>query len=291
MTQAGVPIGFTSQFATVDGLRLHYVRGGSGPVVVLLHGYPQHWYEGRDIAPPLAEQFTVIAVDLRGAGESQAPASGYDKATLAADLHGLLTQLGLADDVRVVGHDIGTMVAYAYAAHHRQAVSRLVLSEAPIPMAEFMYRAPALTEQGPGIWNFGFFSLSNGLPESVISGRESIWVRDFTASISATPGVISPQDVEVYAQALRDPARLRASFEYFRAFPTDIADVARCVEEGPLSMPVLALGAEHSMGETVADLARKVATDVTGDVIADSGHWIAEEKPTDLLDRLVTFLR
>jgi hypothetical protein len=137
----------------------------------------------------------------------------------------------------------------------------------------------ALTEQGPGIWNFGFFSLSNGLPESVISGRESIWVRDFTASISATPGVISPQDVEVYAQALRDPARLRASFEYFRAFPTDIADVARCMEEGPLSMPVLAPGTEHSMGETVADLARKVATDVTGDVIADSGHWIAEENP------------
>jgi pimeloyl-ACP methyl ester carboxylesterase len=102
--------------------------------------------------------------------------------------------------------------------------------------------------------------------------------------------VISPQDVEVYAQALRDPARLRASFEYFRAFPTDIADVGRWVEEGPLEMPVLALGAEHSMGDTVADLARKVATDVTGGVIADSGHWIPEEKPRELLDRLVDFL-
>jgi pimeloyl-ACP methyl ester carboxylesterase len=193
MTRAGVPIGFTSQFATVGGLRLHYVRGGSGPVVVLLHGYPQHWYEWREIAPPLAEQFTVIAVDLRGAGESQAPASGYDKATMAADVHGLLDQLGLAEDVRVVGHDIGTMVAYAYAAHHREAVSRLVLSEAPIPMAEFMDRAPALTEQGPGIWNFGFFSLSNGLPESVISGRESIWLRDFMDSISAAPGAARPR--------------------------------------------------------------------------------------------------
>jgi pimeloyl-ACP methyl ester carboxylesterase len=291
MTQAGVPIGFTSQFATVGGLRLHYVRGGSGPVVVLLHGYPQHWYEWREIAPRLAERFTVVAVDLRGAGESQAPAEGYDKATLAADVHGLLDQLGLADDVRVVGHDIGTMVAYAYAAQHRQTVSRLVLTEAPIPMAEFIYSAPALTAHGPAFWNWGFFSMTNGLPESVISGRESIWVRDFTASISATAGVISPQDVEVYAQALRDPARLRASFEYFRAFPTDIADVQHCLEEGPLPMPVLALGAEHSMGETVADLARTVATDVTGDVIADSGHWIPEEKPRELLDRLIAFLQ
>jgi pimeloyl-ACP methyl ester carboxylesterase len=291
MTQAGVPIGFTSQFANVGGLRLHYVRGGSGPVVVLLHGYPQHWYEWREIAPRLAGRFTVVAVDLRGAGESQAPAEGYDKATLAADVHGLLDQLGLADDVRVVGHDIGTMVAYAYAAHHRETVSRLVLTEAPIPMAEFIYGAPALTAHGPAFWNWGFFSLTNGLPESVISGRESIWVRDFTASISATPDAISPQEVEVYAQPLRDPARLRASFEYFRAFPTDIADVQRCLEEGPLPMPVLALGAEHSMGETVAELARKVASDVTGDVIADSGHWIPEERPRELLDRLIAFLQ
>jgi pimeloyl-ACP methyl ester carboxylesterase len=290
MTQAGVPIGFTSQFATVGGLRLHYVRGGSGPVVVLLHGYPQHWYEWRQIAPPLAEHFTVVAVDLRGAGESQAPAEGYDKATMAADVHDLLDQLGLADDVRIVGHDIGTMVAYAYAAQHRETVSRLVLTEAPIPMAEFIYSAPALTARGPAFWIWGFFSMTNGLPESVISGRETVWLRDFMNSRSATPGVISPQDVEFYAQPLRDPARLRASFEYFRAFPTDIADVQRSLEQGPLSVPVLALGAEHSMGEAVAELARKVASDVTGGVIADSGHWIAEEKPADLLGRLMAFL-
>jgi pimeloyl-ACP methyl ester carboxylesterase len=291
MTQAGAPIGFTSEFTTVGGLRLHYVRGGTGPVVVLLHGYPQNWYEWRQIAPGLAQHFTVVAVDLRGAGESQAPAEGYDKATMAADVHGLLEHLELAGDVRLVGHDIGTMVAYAYAAQHRQSVSRLVLSEAPVPVEDFMYGAPALTAQGPGLWNFGFFSMTNGLPESVISGKESTWVRHFIDWISANTDAISNQDVEVYAHALRDPARLRASFEYFRAFPTDIADVARYREQGPLPMPVLALGGQHMMGEQVADLARRVASDVTSGVIADSGHWIAEEQPADLLTRLVGFLK
>jgi pimeloyl-ACP methyl ester carboxylesterase len=290
MTQAGVPIGFASEFATVSGLRLHYVRGGAGPVVVLLHGYPQNWYEWRGIMPQLAEHFTVIAVDLRGAGESQAPSEGYDKATMATDVHDLLVQLGFADDVRLVGHDIGTMVAYAYAAQHRQTVSRLVLSEAPLPMEEFMYNTPALTAQGPGWWNFGFFSMTNGLPESIISGRESTWVRQFIDWISMNPEAISAQDVEVYAHALRDPARLRASFEYFRAFPTDIVDVVRYREDGPLSRPVLALGAQYSMGEVVAEVARKAASNVTGGVIANSGHWIAEEQPAELLARLVEFL-
>lgn len=290
MTQAGVPIGFMSDFRTVRGLRLHYVRGGAGPVVVLLHGYPQNWYEWRQIAPALAEQFTVVAMDLRGAGESQAPDGGYDKATMAADVHSLLEQLGLVEDVRLVGHDIGTMVAYAYAAQHRQTVARLVLSEAPVPMAEFMYSAPSLTAQGPGLWNFGFFSMTNGLPESVISGKETVWVRDFIDWISTNAGAISAQDIEVYAHALRDPARLRASFEYFRAFPTDINDVARYRAEGPLPMPVLALGAEHSMGQVVAELARKVASDVTGAVIPNSGHWIPEEQPADLLAHLKKFL-
>lgn len=290
MTVAGVPIGFTSEFATVGGLLLHYVRGGSGPVVVLLHGYPESSYEWRRIAPGLADRFTVIAVDLRGSGESQAPEGGYDKATLAEDIHALLAQLGLADDVRLVGHDIGTMVAYAYAAQHRDTVSRLVLSEAPLPMADFMYDTPALTDQGPGMWNFGFFSMTNGLPEAVVSGKEAEWVRHFVDWIGFNPAAVSTQDVEVYAAGLRDPARLRASFEYFRAFPTDISDVAAFREQGPLRMPVLALGADHMMGDTVAEHARAVASDVTAGVIMDSGHWIAEEQPADLLDRLRRFL-
>ena len=291
MSQAGAPTGFASDFATINGLRLHYVHGGTGPAVVLLHGFPQNWYQWRKIAPGLGKHFTVVAVDLRGAGHSQAPTEGYDKITLANDVHGLLEHLGVANDIRIVGHDIGTMVAYAYAAQHRQSVSRLALTEAPLPMEDFMYGSPALTAQGPGLWNFGFCSVTNGLPESVISGKETPWVEHFIDLLSHTPGAVSAQDVEVYAQALRDPARLRASFEYFRAFPTDIADVTHHRQQGPLPMPVLALGAQYMLGETVADHARRVATDVTSAVIPDSGHWIAEEQPDDVLNRLLTFLK
>lgn len=291
MTQAGAPIGFTSEFATIHGLRLHYVTGGSGPVLMLLHGYPQNWYMWRGVAPGLAEHFTVVALDLRGSGQSQAPALSYDKTTLAADVRGVLEHLGFAEDVRLVGHDIGAMVAYAYAAQYPQNVSSLVLTEAPLPLADFMYGSPALTAAGPWMWKFGFFSVTNGLPESMVSGRETVWVRGFMDLLARHPETISTQDVEVYAHALRDPARLRAGFEYYRAFPTDIADVDRYRERGPLEMPVQALGGQYMLGELVGDHARRVASDVTGAVISDSGHWVAEEQPGDLLNRLLDFLK
>ncbi|MEU7870283.1 alpha/beta hydrolase [Dactylosporangium sp. NPDC049140] len=169
-----VPYGFTEQRALVGNVGINYVRGGHGPTLVLVHGFPQTWYEWRGILPELAKHYTVIAPDLRGAGRSDAPAGGYDKKTMAADIHGLLVQLGLNRDIRLVGHDIGTMVAYAYAAAHPDEVTKLVLSEAPIP-DEGLYNFPALTKQGPGVWNFGFFSLTNGLPEQLVDGREESW--------------------------------------------------------------------------------------------------------------------
>ncbi|MGL5850917.1 MAG: alpha/beta fold hydrolase, partial [Phycicoccus sp.] len=128
-----VPAGFTEHRTRVGEVRLNYVVGGRGPTLVLLHGYPQNWTMWRKVLPALAEHYTVVAPDLRGAGRSDAPREGYDKKTLAADVHGLLAELGLDRDVRVLGHDIGTMVAYAYAAAHPEDVTRLVLSEAPIP--------------------------------------------------------------------------------------------------------------------------------------------------------------
>ncbi len=182
-----VPAGFTEQRRLVGDVNINYVRGGHGPTLVLIHGYPQNWYEWRDLLPELAEHYTVIAPDLRGAGKSDAPAGGYDKKTMAADIHGLLTQLGLNRHIRVVGHDIGTMVAYSYAAAHRADVSKLVLSEAPIPDLA-LYSYPALTQDGPGFWNFGYFSVTNGLPEAMIKGKEADWVNLFTDSLMVQKG-------------------------------------------------------------------------------------------------------
>ncbi len=156
-----IPAGYVERRTQVGDVAINYVRGGEGPTLLLLHGYPQTWYMWRKLLPELARHFTVVAADLRGAGGSDAPECGYDKKTLAADMHGLLTSLGLAGEVTVVGHDIGTMVAFAYAAAYRDEVSKLVLTEAPIP-DESLYRAPALTAKGPAFWNFGFLNLGHG---------------------------------------------------------------------------------------------------------------------------------
>ncbi|GAA4565760.1 alpha/beta hydrolase [Micromonospora coerulea] len=289
MGEGRVPAGFTEQRARAGEVTLNYVRGGSGPTLVLLHGYPQCWHMWRHVLPELGRSFEVVAPDQRGFGDSDAPAGGYDKKTLAADLHGLLTGLGLSDDIRLVGHDLGTMVAYAYAAAHPDVVSRLVLTEAPIP-DESIYEIPALTSAGPAVWNFGFFNVGNGLPEQLITGRERLWVDRFTDSIMVNKGSLGPDDIEEYARHLRNPDHLRASFDWFRAFAQDVADNAG-YRSARLPMPVLAVGARASLGEQVAAQVRRYADTVTGEVVQDCGHWLFEERPAELTALLLPFLR
>lgn len=166
------PPGFTARDVRVNGVRVHYVTGGHGPTLVLLHGYPETSYAWFGVMPQLGRHYTIVAPDLRGAGGSSAPPDGYDKVHMAADVHGLLASLGRTRAVNVVGHDIGTMVAFAYAGTYRDEVRRLALTEAPIP-GTAVYGYPSLTTQGPGFGNFGFFSLENGLPESAVPGHET----------------------------------------------------------------------------------------------------------------------
>ncbi|MDN3029023.1 alpha/beta hydrolase [Streptomyces sp. S.PB5] len=283
-----MPAGFSEHKTQVAGTGINYVIGGHGPTLLLIHGYPQTWYEWHGIMPALAEHYTVIAPDLPGAGHSDTPASGYDKKTMAAKLHALLASLGKDHDVNVVGHDIGTMVAYAYAAQYPHNVRKLVLSEAPIP-DQGIYRFPSLTADGPGVWNFGFFSLQTGLPESLIRGRELTWTSGFMRGLAVHKDALTPHDLQVFASYLRDPARLEASFAWFRTFPQDIADNAR-FQKKPLSMPVLAIGASGSLGTSVAKQVRHYATHVTPAVVPDSGHWIYEEHPEEMTDLLLHFL-
>jgi pimeloyl-ACP methyl ester carboxylesterase len=238
--------------------------------------------------PALARHYTVIAPDLRGAGDSDAPATGYDKKTMAADLYGLLIRLGRTRDLRIVGHDIGTMVAYSYAAAHPTDVTKLVLSEAPIPDPS-IYSFPALTANGPGAWHFGFFALTNGLPEHLIRGREQVWVDRFIDSAEVQKGSITPQDVAAFAGHLAERGHLQASLAWFRTLPQDIKNDAR-YQKTKLPMPVLAIGASASLGSFVGDQAKKYATDVTAVVVADSGHWIYEEHPAETTNLLLSFL-
>jgi len=284
-----VPAGFRETRVKVGDVAINYVRGGHGPTLVLLHGYPQTWYTWREVLPELAKHYTVVAPDLRGAGKSDAPAGGYDKKTLAADVYGLLAKIGLKRNIRLVGHDIGTMVAYAYAAAHPRDVTKLVLSEAPIP-DKTLYTFPSLTAKGPGFWNFGYFSLSNGLPESMVNGREEQWVARFVDSLEVRKNGVSDRQVREYARYLRDDAHLRASFAWFRALPQDVAD-NRAYGAKKLTMPVLAIGARGSLGDSVPAQVRRYASHVTGTVIENSGHWIFEEQPDQLTRTLLRFLK
>ena len=284
-----MPRGFSEHKTMVGSIGIDYVIGGHGPTLVLLHGYPQTWYEWKDILPALAQHYTVIAPDLPDAGRSDAPATGYDKKDLAADIHGLLAKIGYDHDIRLVGHDIGTMVAYSYAAAYPRDVTKLVLSEAPIPDAS-IYSFPALTASGPGAWHFGFFALTNGLPEELISGRESLWVSKFIDDLEVVKGAVTPNDIAVFASYLKDPAHLEASLQWFRTLPQDMANDA-VYQKTKLTMPVLAIGASGSLGSFVPDQVREYATDVTGIVVPDSGHWLYEEHPAEMTRILLNFLK
>ncbi|MGI5254084.1 alpha/beta fold hydrolase [Actinacidiphila glaucinigra] len=284
-----VPAGFTQHKTKVGEVGIDYIEGGHGKrTLVLLHGYPQTWHEWHKVLPELSKHYRIIAPSLRGAGGSDAPATGYDKKTLARDIHGLLKKIGRDKDIYLVGHDIGTMVAYAYASAHPSDVAKLVLTEAPIP-DKSLYKFPALTPQGPGFWNFGFFNVTNGLPEQTIKGREAHWVERFSDMLEYNKNGVTQKDAAIYGRYLKDPGHLKASFEWFRTLNQDVADNAVNAKT-KLKMPVLALGAQYSLGNAIPDQVRKYATNVTGDVVANSGHWMWEEKPAEMTTRLRAFL-
>jgi len=284
------PAGFTESTVEVNGIGINYVRGGHGPALLLLHGYPQTWYSWDDILPALARHYTVVAPDLPGAGLSDAPAAAgdYTKKAMAADIYGLMVKLGLSHNLRIVGHDIGTMVAYSYAAAHPRDVVKLVLSEAPIPDPG-IYTYPAVTANGPGLWWFGLFAEKDGLAEQLLAGREQQWVTGFVPTIEVVKGAVTACDMAVYAHFLQRPGHLRASIEWFATFPQDIKNDAT-YQKTKLRMPVLAIGASASLGSAEATQARQYATSVTGVVIPDSGHWIYEEHPAELTRILLRFL-
>lgn len=200
------PSGFTEHKVQVNGVGINYVRGGHGPTLLLLHGYPQTWYSWDDILPALAQHYTVVAPDLPGAGLSDAPAAAadYTKKAMAADIYALMVKLGLSHNIRIVGHDIGTMVAYSYAAAHPRDVTKLVLSEAPIP-DPVIYTFPALTAHGPGLWWFGLFNETDGIAEQLMAGREKQWITGFIPTIEVVKGAVTACDMAVYAHFLEQP--------------------------------------------------------------------------------------
>ncbi|USI74643.1 alpha/beta fold hydrolase [Sphingomonas morindae] len=273
--------GFTQQMVPANGIALHSVTGGDGPPIVLLHGFPQSWWEWRKVMPLLADRFSVVALDLRGAGFSDCPADGYDKATLAKDVHAAMRALG-HERYAVCGHDIGGMVAVAVAATHRDTVTHLAVLDVPLP-GWSKWEATAA-----GLWHFGFH-IKRDLPERLIHGREYDYIAAFVAERMYDHTHFDPEDLEIFARALALPGRTRGAMEWYRAFAAD-HPAALAWKRQPLEMPVLALGGEHRFGPHMVDMLKEFARDVTGGSIARASHYVADERPKEVAAALIRFL-
>ncbi|MCI0366263.1 MAG: alpha/beta hydrolase, partial [Phycisphaerales bacterium] len=267
--------------AEVNGTRIHYLIAGSGPPVVLLHGYAETSPMWQPLIPLLATNHTVIVPDLRGAGDSSKPESGYDKKTMAVDIHELVRSLGF-NHASVVGHDIGLMVAYAYAAQYPQETDRLVLMDAFLPGVGDWKNVWLMRD----LWHFHFYG---EVPLALVKGRERTYFEHFWNDFAADPNRSVPEaDRRFYAEAYAQPGGMRAGFEYFKAFEQDAKDFEQ-FSETKLSMPVLVLTGEKASGDFLIQQARLVATDVEGVIIKGSGHWLMEEAAPDVIPRLVAF--
>jgi len=280
--ESHLPKGFVATNATVNGARIHYMLGGKGPVVVLLHGYAQTSQMWKPLMPVLASTHTVIVPDLRGAGGSQRTPGGYDKKNMAQDIHELVRKLG-HDKAKVVGHDIGLMVAYAYAAQYPAETEQVILMDAFLPGVGDWQHVWLLRD----LWHFHFYG---EVPLALVKGRERTYFEHFWNDFAADPKRSVPEaDRQIYAQAYAQPGGMRAGFEYFRNFERDAQDFAQ-LGATPLAMPVLVLTGEKASGQFLIDQARLVATDVKGVVIAGSGHWLMEEAPSQVIPQLVAFI-
>jgi pimeloyl-ACP methyl ester carboxylesterase len=278
---------FASRYVLANGVRLHVVIGGNGPPLLLVHGWPQTWYQWRLVMPTLAQDFTVIAIDQRGVGLSDKPQGGYDSGTQASDLAALMDALGHTR-FAVVGFDTGMGIAYALAADHPQRVVRLVVGEAIITGVT---PSPPLLVPGPvntRLWHIAFNRLDGSVNEALVRGREHIY---FGAEYAQSAGAPLPAyAVKYYVDGLaasRDA--LRGSFGSYRAIDTTIAQNAQR-KTRRLSLPVLAIGGEKGLGEGTINTMKLVADDVQGVIIPSCGHWIAEEAPQQLLAALRPFL-
>jgi pimeloyl-ACP methyl ester carboxylesterase len=291
-----------------ENVRIHYVTAGRPPrepdapalteagsrTIVLLHGWPQTWWEWRLVMEPLAaDGWFVVAPDYRGAGGSSKPTAGYDKHTMARDIRALLDHLGVRYPITLVGHDLGLMVAYAFASLYRDDVERLVLMEAPIPGTSAYQSFFATTRFSEAkLWHFHFYGAANNVAETLISGHEFAFLRRFYIDLSTNPDAISMADVERYVAEYSAPGAMRAGLEVFRAVEKDAVDNVRVLaEKGPLRMPVLGLGGTSSFFLPFAqDMLGEVAVDVKVRPIENSGHWIAEEQPEIFLRELQRFI-
>ncbi|SDQ97857.1 Pimeloyl-ACP methyl ester carboxylesterase [Chryseobacterium soldanellicola] len=286
--------GFENKYTTVNGIRLHYVEGGTGKPLICLPGWPQTWYSLQPVAMQLAKEYRVIIVDLRGMGTSEKPQSGYDKKTMAADIHQLVLQLGL-EKVSLMGHDIGGMVAMSFAFNFPESTEKLIVLDGSHP-SEGMYQMPLIPSSGtfnekmdgemPYAWWMGFNQVK-GLPEQLLEGRFHLLQEWLFNYVMIDESKMTELERAVYAAAYNDKESIRASNAWYQTFQQDIEDSKHYPH---LTMPVLGIGSYISYNYMNYGLPF-VATDLKVVGIMDSGHYLFEERPQEVLDIVLTFLK
>ncbi len=271
---------FSSNTAKVNGTTLHYLRGGTGPAVILLHGFPQDWYEFHKIMPRLAKKFTVIAVDSRGIGGSLATGKGYEAANLAEDINQLAEQLKL-EKPYIVGHDMGGMVAYAFARLYPARTRGVMLLEAFVPGIE-----PWDTvKSNPLFWHINFHQIPE-LPEKLTAGRQLVYFKHFFNIGTFNKKAITETDAAHYADAYASAAQLRAGFENYRALPAN--EKFNAAQTNSLELPLVLVGGDHSFGEMIpkiaADLRKHGCQNVSTEIIKNSSHYAPDEQPKSVAE-------
>ncbi|GAO41761.1 alpha/beta fold hydrolase [Flavihumibacter petaseus] len=277
---AAPPANFKHQTATINGINIHYVIGGEGEPLLLIHGFGQNWYMWNRILPELSKHFTVIAPDLPGLGESDKPDTGYTKKQLANNLHSLMQQLGFRSEY-VVGHDIGLMVAYAFAAQFGEEVKKVALLDALLPGVE-----PVWSQVHAQAWWFGFF----GWPASgdIVAGKEKEFLTNFWPVVGHKNDAFTKAEVDEFVRAYSIPKSTYGAFHWFAAFNQDASDNQEFIKH-KLKMPLLAMAGEYA-SNFLPDHCKLVAEQVTGSIIKGAGHWIVQENTEQVQHDLLSFL-
>jgi len=279
-TPASPPSNFKHAMAEVNGVNIHYVIGGQGEPLVLLHGFGQNWYMWNRVLPELSKHFTVIAPDLRGVGESGKPEGGYDKKTMATDIHELVKKLGYAN-INLAGHDIGLMVAYAYAAQYGNEVKKMALLDALIPGIE-----PVWTKIYTTVWHFGFFA--RPVAGEIVRGTERLFFQDFWTTVTPSKNFFTKEEETEFIRAYSTKGATTASFHWFGEFPQDAKDNLE-FQKHKLAMPVLTMGGEYFSAPFLATHTKLVADKVIDMPIKGSGHWVVQEQTDQVQKGLLQF--
>ena len=286
------PDGFVHHFALIDGVRMHYVMGGTEDrteTVVLFAGFPESWFAWRKVMPILVERYRVIALDLPGQGDSDKPTDGYDTQTLATRVHALVSSLGL-ERYYLAAHDVGAWVAFPYAMMFGNEVQRLALLDAGIPGVTLPDMLPTAPDRAWRTWHFPFHAIPD-LPEALIMGKERVYLDWFLRRKTADPSSFSEADIDEYERIFLAPGGLRAGLAYYRAVAQSAEQNRASVEKGKLSMPVLALSADQGSITDMAKPLQPFAAELSGETIEQCGHFLPEEQPDEVARALTTFFR